>query len=104
MDSANVFNVVSSILGKLGGSIGLLVLGLATAWLLLEALKKNGFLWQYLLGIYFIFFLFAVVIILHESALIAGGYALGNGIGLLVWGRGKGIKAEKPEEPKQDEA
>jgi len=100
MDSANVFNVVTFVLGKLGGSIGLLVLGLAVAWVLLEALKKNAFLWQYLLGIYFIFFLFAAVVIWRESSLLVGAYGLGNGIGLWYWSRGKKADPDQPAEPK----
>jgi hypothetical protein len=103
MSFAYVFNVITFVVGKLGGAIGLLVLGLATAWLLLTALKKSEYPWPYMLGIYFIFFLFAAVIIWNLSSIMLGAYALGNGIGLLLWGREKQIEAEQPEKPKVPE-
>jgi len=77
---------IEQLLGAFAGGIGLLVLGLGMGWLTMHLMGGGDEVWVKKMIVFGIFSLSMVGIIWMLPPGISGLYALGAGIGLLVFG------------------
>ena len=81
---------IEQLFGALSGGIGLLVLGFAMGWLTMHLMDGGEELWVKKMIVFGIFSLSMISILWMLPPGISGLYALGAGVGLLVFGlRGK---------------
>jgi hypothetical protein len=84
---------IFELLGVIVRFVGLVVFGLGIGWFTLEAFKKGA--WQLRIAVFLGFIGLAIALSTFVTGGALGGYALGAGIALLVWGMPK--KEEKEE-------
>lgn len=89
---------IFQIFGALLRFVGLLVLGLGLGWLVLEFFRKSAQVWQ--LQIAIILGTLGTIIGMTRFAPPAalGGFALGFGAAMLLWGKQKEKEQEKKKE------
>jgi hypothetical protein len=75
---------VLEVLGILMRFVGLIVLGLGTGWMAADAYRKG--MWQLQIAAVLGFFALVAVFVRFATAGALGAFALGSGIGVLVWG------------------
>jgi hypothetical protein len=85
-----------SLLGFILRALGAIVFGLGAGWLVIHIFKSEDHGWQLaiatLLGL---FGTFALVGHWVEGGATLGGFGLGAGAGILLWGLGTGRKADE---------
>lgn len=82
MDYLNLGAYILVALFKLAGT---LVLGLGMGWLALDIFKKGGHAWQFQIA-FFLGIIGLLVAFLRFAHIGLGGFGLGMGIALLMWG------------------
>ena len=93
------FEIALTILSYISRFIGLTVFGVALGWFTLFAFRALAENWQLKVAVFLGFLALVAVVVRFETAGSEGGFALGAGIALLIWGlRGSGKKEEEPEE------
>ena len=84
--------------------VGLLVFGVAAGWFTVYAFRELAESWQLKIAVFLGFLTFSAALVRFESAGAEGGYALGAGAALLIWGLRQGNKEESEtveEKPKK---
>ncbi len=79
-----VITTALEVLGILVRFIGLIVLGLGTGWITADAYRKG--IWQLQIAAILGFFALTAVFVRFATAGALGAFALGGGIGILIWG------------------
>ncbi len=79
-----VIETILEVLGILMRFVGLIVLGLGTGWMASDAYRKG--MWQLQIAAVLGFFALVAVFVRYASAGALGAFALGSGIGVLIWG------------------
>lgn len=77
---------IEQLLGALSGGLGLLVLGVGMSWLTMYLMDGGDEVWVKKIVVFGIFALTVISIIWMLPPGISGLYALGAGVGLLVFG------------------
>ncbi len=84
------------VLGILVRFIGLIVLGLGTGWIAADAYRKG--VWQLQVAAIVGFFGLTAIFVRFATAGALGAFALGSGIGVLVWGlRARETQEDTPQ-------
>ncbi len=84
-----VLATVLEILGILVRFTGLIFLGLGTGWVTADAYRKGA--WQLQIAAILGFFGLTAIFVRFATAGALGAFALGSGIGVLMWG----LRAER---------
>ena len=78
--------------------LGLLLMGLGAGWLVVSALKNEFLTWQTRIAVVLAFAATFAMGVRFLSSGALGGFALGAGVGLLLWGLRKDKTEEEEEE------
>jgi membrane-bound ClpP family serine protease len=90
--------ITIEIIGSLIRLAGMLLAGLGFGWLVLEFFRKGQQAWQLQIAI-FLGVAGLLIMMVHWSFPAAlGGFGIGFGLAMLLWGLPKKPKEEKPEE------
>ncbi len=96
---STTLDIIIETAGALLRFIGLLVLGLGLGWLVLEFFRKGTRTWQLQAAIILGALGAVVGMTKYASPAALGGFALGLGAALLVWG----MREEKEEKEEKQE-
>jgi hypothetical protein len=88
------FTEIIALLGGILSVLGLLLLGLATGWFTVFAFRQPERHWQLQVAVYLGMFLFIALLIRYSTPGGVGGFGLGFGAALLIWG----LRGEPSEE------
>jgi len=88
---------ILDLLGALIRLLGMTVFGLGAGWFMLEVFRKGQQAWQLQLAIFLGFCGLAIAMAYFTTAGALGGFGIGVGVAMFVWGMRKPKKEEEEE-------
>ncbi len=95
----SLFYEIVGLIGSLLALIGMLALGVAVAWLLLSALKREGQHWPYYLLLFVVFFGAGLFLLNNLTYGAIGLFTLGFAGSIFYFGINRKEPAKKPAPP-----
>jgi len=87
--------IAIDIIGALIRLVGLVLFGLATGWLTLEFFHKAAQAWQLQIALFLGFVGLAIAMAVFLSPAALGGFGIGVGVAIFLWGLPKKQKVEE---------
>ncbi len=93
--------IVLDLLGALIRLVGLVLLGLGSGWLVLEFLRKAEQAWQLQIALFLGFVGLAIAMAVFLAPAALGGFGIGVGVAVFLWGLPKAAKKEEEKPAKK---
>jgi hypothetical protein len=90
--------IAIDLLGALIRVIGMVLLGLGAGWLTLEFLRKAQQAWQLQIALFLGFVILLMAMVRYLSPASLGGFGIGVGVAMFLWGMPKRQAAEEEKE------
>jgi len=94
------YQITLDLLGALIRMVGMALLGLGAAWLTLEFFRKAQQAWQLQIALFLGFVGLLIAMARFLSAAALGGFGIGVGVAIFLWGMPKKQVEEKEEKKK----